>query len=255
MFVNNRRKFGAFLAAENQSESDLNRATREYFSKTINTKHLVRRKQPEANLKSKYRKTFEVSFAITLVLLIVAVQMGRQFYLEAATVEQVDVQIEVADIPKTQQFKKPPPPARPSVPIPTESESVPEDVTITSTEIDLSDIPPPPGPPEEDGEHQIFVAYDEPPKIIGGMAALQKHLRYPRLAQAAGVEGIVFVKILISPSGVTERAEVLKAKPAGMGFEEAAINAVKKVKWHPAKQRDKKIRVWVSIPVQFQLVS
>ncbi|NIR52997.1 energy transducer TonB [candidate division KSB1 bacterium] len=255
MFVNNHGKFGTFLETENQSESDLNRATREYFGKRVNPNHLVRTKRPEANLKSKYRKAFEVSFTITLMLLIVAVQISRQVSLEATPVEEVDVQIEVADIPQTEQFKKPKPPPRPSVPVPTESESVPEDYTIASTEIDLSDVPAPPGPPEEDGDNQIFMAYDEPPEIIGGLSAVQKHLRYPRLAKQAGVEGTVFANVLVSSKGVTEKVKILKAQPKGMGFEEAAINAIKTVKWRPAKQRDKHIRIWVSIPVYFRLAS
>ncbi len=50
------------------------------------------------------------------------------------------------------------------------------------------------------------------------------------------------------------RLEIIKAKPENMGFEESALEAIQKVKWHPAKQRDRKIRVWVSIPVQFKLV-
>jgi protein TonB len=182
-------------------------------------------------------------------------QLARQFSLAPASVSQVDIKIEVADIPPTEQFRRPPPPPKPSIPIPTEDESIPEDLTIASTEIDLTDIPPPPSPPNDDDELPIFVAYDEAPQIIGGLAALQKHLKYPKLALQAGVEGIVFVKVLVGADGRTERVEILKAKPADIGFEESATEAIKKIKWEPARQRDKKIRVWVSIPVQFKLIS
>jgi len=47
----------------------------------------------------------------------------------------------------------------------------------------------------------------------------------------------------------------MKVDPTGMGFGESALEAVQKVKWNPAKQRDRKIRVWISIPVQFRLVT
>ena len=44
-----------------------------------------------------------------------------------------NVTIEVADIPPTEQIRNlPTPPARPAVPVPTESELVPEDITIQS---------------------------------------------------------------------------------------------------------------------------
>lgn len=255
MLINKKGRFGALADAQNQNESSLNRDTREYFAKLINSNELVRRKYPAANLKSQHRRVCEIAFVMTLLLLIIAFQLARQISLSASTIDQVAITIEVADIPPTQQFKKPPPPVRPSLPIPTEEESVPEDLTIASTELDLSDIPPPPAAPNEDDDLQIFVAYDEPPEIIGGLAALQKHLRYPRLAQAAGVEGLVFLKVLVGTNGATEKAEILKAKPANMGFEESALRAIEKVKWHPAKQRDRNIRVWVSIPVQFKLIS
>jgi protein TonB len=169
-------------------------------------------------------------------------------------VDVVDVKIEVADIPQTKQLRKPPPPARPSLPVPTEDDMVPEDLTIASTELDLTDIPAPPPPPVDD-EMPIFVAYDEPPLIIGGLQSLMTHLRYPRLAQAASVEGIVYVKILVGSDGSTEKVEIIKSTVSGMGFEDSAIDALNKVKWQPAKQRDRNIRVWVSMPVQFKLMS
>lgn len=252
-----RNRNGAFKQFENslyQKESALNASTRRYFSDKISGADLITKKDPKANLKLQYRRVFEISFAVALVLIIGMSHLARQFSLSAATVDKVDVKIEVADIPPTQQFHRPPPPPRPSIPVPTESESVPEDLTIASTEIDLSDIPPPPPPPNDD-ELPIFVAYDEPPRIVGGMTELSKHLKYPRLAQSAGVEGIVFVKVLVGVDGKTERTEIIRSKPADMGFEESAMEAIKKVKWEPAKQRDRKIRVWVSIPVQFKLVS
>ena len=119
--------------------------------------------------------------------------------------------------------------------------------------MDLSEIPPPPEPPDEGVP--VFIAYDEAPQIVGGMSALQKHLKYPRMAHISGLEGVVVVKVLVGLDGKTERAEILKAKPANMGFEESAMEALKKVKWRPAKQRDRDIRVWVAIPVQFSLIS
>ncbi len=254
MFISSRRKGRFGYEVELPGESLLNRRTREYYSRAVEGQALMKRKAPQADLRRTQRKATEIAYGLTLLLLIVAVQVARNLGLKSTLVHPVDVRIEVADIPPTQQFRRPPPPPRPAIPVPTEEETGPEDLTIASTERDLTDVPPPPAPPEED-ELAIFMAYDEPPKIIGGMAALLKHLRYPRLAQAAGVEGMVFIKVLVGPNGEPERAEVLRAKPKNIGFEESALEAVKKVKWVPAKQRHKNIRVWVSIPVQFKLVS
>ncbi len=253
MLIDKKGRFNPFKSNLIKKESALNKSTREYFSRTVDFSRMVKRKAPEFDLKLDYQKVIELSFISTLMFLILTFQVAKQINLQTKAVAKVDVKIEVADIPPTEQFKKPPPPPRPSVPIPTEEESVPEDLTIASTNIDLSDIPPPPSPPED--EETIFVAYDEAPQIIGGFAALQKYLKYPVVAQKAGVEGVVFVKVLVGIDGRTEKTAIIKAKPAGMGFEKSAMSAIQKVKWVPAKQRDRKIRVWVSIPVQFKLIS
>ncbi len=255
MFINNKGGFGAVLSVSDKKESTLNQDTKNYYSKTINIENLTKRKNPHANLKLQNKKVFEISFVVTILLLIGTFQLARQITLATSAVESVILKIEVADIPVTEQFKRPPPPIRPSVPIPTEEESIPDDLTIASTDIDLSNIPPPPPPPSEEDEIPIFVAYDEAPEIIGGLSTLQKFLKYPRLAQTAGIEGVVFVKVLVGVKGETERTEILSAKPANLGFEESAMAAIKKIKWIPAKQRDRNIRVWVSIPVQFKLIS
>ena len=254
MFLNQNHKFKPFSSSGEQKESAINESTRKYFSNLIIDQELVTEKVPEANLKIKQRKVLEASFAITMAALILMCQVAKQFDMNVETFDKVDVTIEVADIPQTKQFRLPPPPVRPSVPIPTEEDAIPEDLTIASTDLDLSEIPPPPAPPEEDGP-PIFLAYDEAPQIVGGMTALQKHLKYPRMAHISGLEGIVFIKVLVGLDGKAEKTEILRAKPANMGFEESAMEALKKVRWIPAKQRDRSIRVWVSIPVQFSLVN
>jgi protein TonB len=219
----------------------------------VDTTLLVKQKSPKSNLKLQHKRVYELTLAITFVLLIGTFQLAREFSITSASLKQVDLKIEVTDIPVTEQTHRPPPPATPSVPIPTEEESVPEDITIASTEIDLSNIPPPPPPPEEDGRLATFVAYDQPPQIIGGIAELQKHLKYPRMAANARIEGIVFVEVIIGVDGRTENVRIIKAKPPNLGFEESAIEAMLKVQWEPAKQRDKNIRVRVTIPIEFQL--
>ncbi len=62
---------------------------------------------------------------------------------------------------------------------------------------------------------------------------------------------MVVIRLLVGIHGEAE-LDIIHAKPADLGFEKAAIKALKQVRWVPAKQRDKDIRVWVSIPVQFK---
>jgi protein TonB len=210
------------------------------------------RKNPSADLKLKYRKVIELSGIITLVLMLIIFQVLRAIQLEASESKTVDIKIEVEEIPVTEQIKKPPTPPKPAIPIPTESEDIPEDLTIDDTVLDLSDIPPPPPPPEEDTEGMIFVAYDEPPSPLGGFTAIQKNLRYPEIARKAGIEGRVIVQVLVSEKGVVEDTRIMKSL-GHSGCDEAAVKAIKSVKWKPALQRDKPVKVWVAIPVIFRL--
>ncbi len=210
------------------------------------------KKNPEANLKLWYKKVLELGMVVSLVLMVILFQVLRAIDLEAVETETKEIQIEVTDIPPTEQFKRPPPPPKPSIPIPSESEDIPEDLTIEATNLDLSDIPPPPPPPEDDDGMNIFVPYDEPPSPKGGFRAIQRALKYPEIARKAGIEGRVIVQVLVSEKGKVIKTRVIKSL-GHSGCDEAAVKAIRSVKWKPALQRDKPVKVWVAIPVIFRL--
>ncbi len=209
------------------------------------------RKNPEANLKLKYKKVLELGMVLSLVILLLVFQTLRAIDMDETESKKLDIEIEVTDIPPTEQFKRPPPPPKPSIPIPTESEDVPEDLTIEANALDLSDISPPPPPPEDDGD-MVFVAFDEPPTPKGGFRSIQKALKYPEIARKAGIEGRVTVHVLVSEKGIVIKTKILQSL-GHTGCDQAAVNAIKKVRWNPAMQRDKPVRVWVAIPVIFRL--
>ena len=234
-------------------ESELNGKISQFFTDTVDTTRLVKRKSPKADIKLQHKKVYELSLAIALALMIAIFQLGSQSTPAPASIRRADIKIEVADIPATKQYRKPPPPARPGVPVPSEGELIPEDLTIATTEIDFSDIPPPPAWSLGDDEAAIFVAYDKPAEVIGGFAEIQKHLKYPNVAWNVGIEGIVFVRVLVGVDGRIEKMECIKANPANMGFEASAKEAIKQVRWEPAEQHDKKVRVWLTIPIRFGL--
>ncbi len=214
----------------------------------------MNKKNPNASLQFKYKKAMELSLVIALAILVVVFQAWKKNEQQTKKVDKVDIVINVDEIPQTEQTKRAPAPQRPSIPVESEDEDIPEDATIESTDIDLTELPPPPPPPEEEtgGSAQIFVAYDEPPNPIGGFAAIQKNLQYPEIARKAGVEGRVVVNVLIDEKGNVVDTKILKSL-GNNGCDEAAIAAIKSVKWKPAKQRDKPVKVRVGIPVVFML--
>ena len=158
-------------------------------------------------------------------------------------------EIETFDIPQTEQIKIPEPPARPSVPVASEDEFFDEDVTIEDTDFeDFEDWDAPPPPPSE-GPNVKFIPYDKPPKPKIPIRPV-----YPEIAQEAGIEGTVYIQFFINNKGLVTEAYVQKGIP-NTGLNEAALEAVKKSKWKPAQQRDKKVGVWQTVPVKFELTS
>ena len=104
----------------------------------------------------------------------------------------------------------------------------------------------------QDANKKKFTAYDEAPKPVGGFKAVQKNLIYPEIARKAGVEGRVVVDIHIDKNGnVTETKIIQSLGPNGC--DESAINALKAVKWEPAKKDGKPVSVWIGVPVVFSL--
>ena len=73
---------------------------------------------------------------------------------------------------------------------------------------------------------------------------------YPPIAITANIEGTVTVKVLIDTKGNVEKAEILKSIPM---LNEAAIKAALQYNFTPAKQFDKYVKVWMSIPFKFSL--
>jgi protein TonB len=211
------------------------------------------RSHPKVDLKAKSRRVLETCVVITLAAHVVAFMIYQQFGAGEALEENVQTLIQVDEIPPTEQIKRPPPPARPSVPIESEDEDLLDDVTIEDTDIAFDEVPPPPPPPPEEENEVIppFLPLEDQPKIVGGIAAIQKLVKYPELARKAGVEGTVIVKALIGTTGSVDNVEVVKG--LGAGCDEAAADAVRQVKFTPAKQRGKPVRFWFSIPIKFQL--
>ena len=212
---------------------------------------MVRKKNPEANLKIKYKRVIEMGLVISLALCIILFQAFKKFEQRDVEEKTFDIEIVVEEIPPTEQTKLPPPPSRPAVPIESESDDIPEDETIEITDLDLSELPPPPPPPPS-SDAIIFVPYDDPPSPIGGFGAIQKNLKYPEIARKAGVEGRVMVHVQIDTKGNVVNTKILLSL-GNNGCDEAAVEAIKKVKWKPAMQRDRPVKVWVSIPVVFRL--
>ena len=153
----------------------------------------------------------------------------------------------IDEIPPVEKLKRPTPPEKPKIPVESDSDEFPEQVTIAPTDFSnlshLTDIPEPPEAPED--PIVPFELLSQKPEII----YMEKPV-YPELARKAGIEGTVYVTVTVGKTGYVEHAEVLKSIPM---LDAAALSAAKKCRFTPAKQRDRFVRVRVSLPFKFKL--
>jgi periplasmic protein TonB len=129
-----------------------------------------------------------------------------------------------------------PPPERPVEPVTTTME------TVAETMIETDEAPPPP------------VVYTEPvpaPPPPEEIVYLQQHMVtalavlpeseilravvYPPIALRSGIEGTAYLELLIDRNGNIRDIIILRENPAGRGFGEAAVNALKGLKAKPAE--------------------
>ncbi len=207
------------------------------------------RKKPEVDLRLKYKQTFEAALIIALALMIVAFKFFPDVSPPKKILKVEQEIVDVEDIDITKQENRPPPPPRPPIPIEAPSDEALDDVEIMSSELQPTEDAPP--PPREEDEEIYFVAVEDLPEPVGGIAAIQAAVVYPEIAKRAGVEGTVYVEAFVDESGIVTRTSVVKG--IGAGCDEAAQSAVMKTRFKPGKQRGKPVKVRMSIPIRFRL--
>ncbi|UCH10931.1 MAG: energy transducer TonB [Fidelibacterota bacterium] len=192
-----------------------------------------------------------IMISLVLALSVLLFALPRFSNESNRVITSFDEVVETFEIPPTQQFEAPPPPSRPSIPVESMDEDLAEDITIAETDLESFDWEAPPPPPDE-GPKVIFIPYDEPPYPIGGYAALMRNLKYPSIAQEAGIEGTVVVQAFVDKTGKVTETVILSGLP-NTGLDEAAVTAIQRTRFKPAKQRDIPVGVWFSIPITFVL--
>ena len=96
-----------------------------------------------------------------------------------------------------------------------------------------------------------FEVVDLIQELIGGLEGLQDRLEYPASCLSAGIEGRVFVQLLVSKEG--RQSEVRVVRGIGGGCDEAAVRAVELSRFIPGRDDGKPVRVRMSLPITFRL--
>lgn len=114
-----------------------------------------------------------------------------------------------------------------------------------------SDVPGAPDDGDEGDEPDVFVIVEDMPILAGGLESLQRRLRYPELARAAGIEGRVIVQFTVLPTGHVSDPVVVRS--IGAGCDEEALRLVRTAIFLPGRQRGVPVRVRFSLPITFRL--
>ena len=175
--------------------------------------------------------------------------------LQAEDVSIVVAEMEAVDIPP--EVEIPPPPeaiARPATPVVTDA-VIEEDITIAVTTFDdnpVENLPPPPSEVEADiSAAPTFTPMTVRPDLLNErevQRALERE--YPPLLRDAGIGGTVKVHFFIDEEGVVKDTRIDESS-GHSALDEAALRVADVFEFTPALNRDKKVPVWISLPITF----
>jgi len=168
-----------------------------------------------------------------------------------------DVELEAIELPP--EIEIPPPPqqiARPATPI-IATADIDEDITIAPTTFEdnpVEDLPPPPEESAVDlSSAPTFTPFTVAPSILNRNAVVRAMEReYPPLLRDAGIGGTVLIYFFIDEEGRVQDRRVNESS-GHQSLDDAALAVSEIYRFTPAMNRDKKVPVWVSFPITFQV--
>jgi protein TonB len=147
------------------------------------------------------------------------------------------------------------------IPVPVPDVEVSPEQTI-ATQQELSQIHSPvnidPGKGDIAIEQDIYIEEEPSPEAFIPVEKEPVPVKivkpeYPDLARRAGLEGVVWVKVLVDKEGKAKKAIVIKSDAEV--FNEPAIQAALQWVFTPAMMNNGPVTVWVAVPFRFQLTT
>jgi protein TonB len=222
------------------------------------------KKNPKADLERWKSTLFMLGLVISLGVVLAAFSVTQKKSAVDELQRLEDVDFEDEDIPVTRQEQPPevkPPPPQQTIEVLTivddnteiEDEFEMDDVEADDdTQVEIVDL----GDDEEEEEPEIFFIVETMPEFPGGELGLRKyiatHVKYPNIARENGIEGKVYVRFCVTSKGTVEKVSI--ARGVDPILDKEALRVVKALpKWKPGEQRGKKVNVWYTVPINFQL--
>ncbi len=143
------------------------------------------------------------------------------------------------------------------IPKPVADEELMDEDVVLATREELADIQAPDVGSEKGVTIDIdedfipasdaFVPVENMPELI-----FKNKPEYPRMVKDAGLEGTVYLRVLVKKDGTVGDAKVEKSSKIA-SLDEAALKAVFACTFKPAIQNGRPVNVWVSFPYEFSL--
>ncbi len=166
---------------------------------------------------------------------------------------------EIAAIELPPEIEIPPPPqaiSRPATPVMATAD-IDEDITIAPTTFEenpVEDLPPPPEEVATDiSSAPTFTPFTVAPSIQNRTEVVRAMEReYPPLLRDAGIGGTVRVFFFIDENGQVQDFRIDQSS-GHQALDDAALAVADVYRFTAALNRDKKVPVWVSFPITFQV--
>ena len=207
----------------------------------------------------RFKRSFSSWFWGSMIAATVVHFMLFQFWptLTAEDVSFTVEELETIELPP--EIEIPPPPeqiSRPATPGMAAAD-IDEDITIAPTTFEenpVEDLPPPPTEAVVDlAAAPVFTPMTVRPEIRNRNAVMTAMERaYPPILRDAGIGGQVVVWFFISEDGQVLDKRVSQSS-GHTQLDNAALEVADVYRFTPALNRDQKVKVWIQIPITFQV--
>ena len=219
-------------------------------------------KSPKASLENKKFTFFLMGFVVALSAIYIGFEWKASEIVVAEFIETDHLFEDEIDIPITAE--PPPPPPPPPAEIIVEILNIVEDDVEVETIVLVSqedDAPVVIQPPivvtiEEEEADVIFQVVERMPEFPGGQAAMNRwlsdNIRYPVVAQEAGIQGRVILQFVVNADGSIVDIQVVRGVDPSLDREAIRV-AQAMPRWSPGQQRGQAVRVMFTLPIHFRL--
>jgi periplasmic protein TonB len=214
---------------------------------------------PVETANDRFKHAFRERFWGALIAATVIHFLAFSFWPQMSTADVRFTANELIAVDIPPEIEIPPPPeriVRPATPV-VSAAQIDEDITIAPTTFEsnpIENLPPPPAPgrAEDLSATPQFTPMTVAPELRNRDAVARELIRtYPPMLRDAGIGGQPTVWFFIDENGRVVRTQ-LNTSSGYEALDRAALDVAGIMEFSPAMNRDRRVPVWVSVPIVFR---